>query len=205
MIPVAAVLAMSVVLGEQARSLSDGKALYQAAEFARAAARFEPLCRRGHAEACYWAGISYERLGDTRTPFGCPTYRKAHARLAEAASLAPAQYRGYYFEFLLDTAECSGSALREAGRLIAELSPSDPEAEPMRTRLEDTARRNGAPDTRLATLLLCVPRTAARTAALPGSLIGGRAGESREGKRDGRGRTSRRAPAVASSRPPAPQ
>ena len=125
------------------------------------------------------------------------------ARLVEAAALAPARYRSALFEFLLDTAECSGSALREAGRLIAELSPSEPEAEGMRMRLKDAARRRGAADTRLGTIFLCVPRTTVRAAALPGALTGGRAGGSPEEKTDGRRRTVRRAPGAASSRPPA--
>lgn len=198
MIPIAALLAIGSLVTAPSRDFAEGQALYGAGQFARAAARFEPLCRNGrNAEACYWAGISYERLGDTRTPFGCPTYRKARVYFVEADELAPARYRVALFEFLLEYADCSRSVLHDAAALVAAVSEADPEYASMRSRLADASRRSGAPEERLGAFFLCLPRTGVRAAGLPRSLIATRRAAKSAGRSADRAKSYPRAPGEA--------
>jgi hypothetical protein len=151
----------------QDRAFAAGRHYYQEAEFGKAAASFRAACDSdANAEACYWTGLSYERLADTRIPFGCRTDAKASQYFRKAVALAPERgaYRDGFFEFLLNTADCSRTGLREAAALLSE---SDPEFEWMRTRLEEARNRNGSAEERLGRLFLMVPRAAVRVAALP--------------------------------------
>jgi tetratricopeptide (TPR) repeat protein len=156
----------------QEREFAEGKRYYQEGEFGKAAARFRAACESdANVEACYWTGLSYERLADTRIPFGCRTDAKAREYFRKAVALAPERraYRDGFFEFLLNTADCSRAGLREAAALLAE---SDPEYDGMRSRLEDARRQNGSTEERLGRLFLMVPRATVQVAALPVGIVG---------------------------------
>src|SRR5215471_551761 len=102
--------------GDRDGEIGAGRRYYAEAEFRKAAARFETLCKSNNdAEACYWTGVSYERLADVRTPFGCNTKAKAHPYFSKATKLMPGLrfYRDALFDFLLNMSDCSGTALRE--------------------------------------------------------------------------------------------
>jgi len=159
---------------ERNREFETGRDYYMAAEFRKAVASFRPLCdRRNDADACYWTGLSYERLADAGIPFGCRTDAKAHVYLVKAARLAPArlEYRDALFEFLLSTADCSRTALREASAMLSDMSESDPAYRRMRSRLNDERHRNGSPNELLGRLLLAVPRATERVASLPAAAL----------------------------------
>jgi hypothetical protein len=135
-----------------------------AGKFKQAAAYFQPACDIRHdAEACYWSGLSYERLADMRIPFGCSTETKAHEYDRKAAALAPARraYRDALYDFLLN-ADCSRSTLREADAILMATPPSGPDYASMRARLDEQRRLHASADERLASLLLIVPRAAYR-------------------------------------------
>jgi hypothetical protein len=151
-----------------------GRQYYQDAEFRRAAGQFDAPCKLdGNAEACHWAGLSYERLADTRGPFGCRTGAKARPYLADAMKLAPdqAEYRDALFEFLLNRADCSRSALRDAAGMLAAMPESDSSYHVMRTRLESARRRRGYADERLGRLILAAPRAGSRAAGVVGAAL----------------------------------
>jgi hypothetical protein len=168
-----AITAFSAQAAELNRDFLAGRDYYMEAEFKKAAVRFQASCTANNdAEACYWTGLSYERMADTQTPFGCWTDAKAHRYLAMAVKLAPglAAYRDALFDFLLDTADCSRTALREAAGILSATPQSDPGYDRMRSRLEQERHANGSVDARLARLFLSVPRATYRIAALPGAV-----------------------------------
>ena len=155
---------------EPERSFAAGQSYYFDAEFRKAAVHFETVCNAGHnPEACYWAGISTERLADIATPFGCKLNTKARAYLKEAATLAPARplYREALFDLLLDSADCSGSALREAGAMLSATPETDPEYSHMLRRLQIERRLNASGEARLGRTFLLIPRAAYGAATLP--------------------------------------
>jgi hypothetical protein len=161
------VASQSATGAERYSGIAAGQEYYTAGKFKLAAAYFRPGCDIGHdAEACYWSGLSYERLADVRIPFGCSTETKAHEYYGKAAGIAPAHraYRDALYDFLLN-ADCSRSALREAAAILKAMPASDPDYARMRTRLDEQRRLHGSADERLASLFLIVPRAAYRAAA----------------------------------------
>lgn len=134
---------------------------YRSADFSKAAAVFKALCASNDdADACYWAGLSYEKLADAATPFGCKIDPKAHNYFVRAIKLSPADpaYREALFSFLLNTADCSRTALRKAAAILSATPQSDPERASMVERLETARRLNGSADERLARFFLMLPR-----------------------------------------------
>lgn len=161
----AALLVVAARAAEPARAVSDGRALYAEAQFAKAVAAFQPVCNLDHdAEACYLTGISYERLGDTKTPFGCREYRNAHDYLAKAAKAAPdrPEYRDAFFEFLLNSADCSRKALGEAAEVLSAVPEADPEYAFMRSRLSQQTRWSASLATGIGKVFLLLPRATCR-------------------------------------------
>ena len=153
---------------------SAGVRYLEKAEFGKAAVRFAVACNADrNAEACYWTGIAYERLADTRIPFGCRAAAKAHTFLAIAVKLAPQDtaYRDALFNFLLDDGDCSRAALPEAAGILSQVPQSDPEHQLMRTRLEEAAQWNSSLAVRLGNLFLAVPRASYRISASSGALV----------------------------------
>ena len=151
-------------------SFGAGQSYYFDAEFRKAAAQFGPVCKAGHnAEACYWAALSYERLSDIAIPFGCRQKAKARVYLNEAAMMAPGRslYREALFDLLLDSADCSGAALRDAAAILSATPEADPEYRQMLRRLQMERRWKSSGDARLGRLFLFVPRSALGVATLP--------------------------------------
>jgi hypothetical protein len=142
--------------------LAVGRAYYTDGEFRKAANYFSRM--PDNPEACYWAGLSYERLADLATPFGGRKLSKARMYLARAARLAPGskEYRQALFDVLLDS-----SALREAAALVRTIPESDAEYPEMRRRLEAERQWNSSPEARLSRAFLAGPRTLWRVAAFP--------------------------------------
>jgi hypothetical protein len=166
--------ALCMQAAEPNREFATGREYYSAAQFGKAASLFHVSCNRdGDAEACYWTGLSYERMADISMPFGCRTSAKARHYLQRAANLAPdvAMYRGALFDFLLEDGDCSRTALREAGSILSEMPETDPQFDLMRMRLEQAAHLSGSAQQRLATLFLIIPRTAYDTAAVAGAAL----------------------------------
>jgi hypothetical protein len=171
---VAALGALHAQDGGQNREFTAGRAFYAEAEFGKAAPHFRVPCNTDNdAEACYWTGLSYERLADTRMPFGCKTYAKAHEYLSKARALAPGRllYRDALFDFLLNSADCSRTALREAAYILSTMPESDPDRDLMLSRLEEERHLNASLNARLAKLFLAIPRLTYRVAALPGEAL----------------------------------
>jgi hypothetical protein len=156
------------------QELSEGLRYYEEAELGKAAAWFADACNTGRTpEACYWAGLSYERLADTRIPFGCSTAAKGARFFLMAVNLAPDRpvYREALFNFLLDNADCSRTALRDAAGLLSGMAESDPEYGRMRTRLEEAMNYRTRFDVRLSRVFLLLPRAAVQATALPGTAL----------------------------------
>ena len=156
------------------RSLAIGRELYLDAEFRKAAAHFQVQCSASaDAEACYWAGLSYERLADVAVPFGCKTAAKAHDYFSKAFALAPGRpvYRDGFFDFLLGAADCSRNGFREAAALLSTIPESDLDYGEMKQRLERAKRLNRSAEERLGRLFLTLPRATYRIAALPSDVL----------------------------------
>jgi hypothetical protein len=156
------------------QELSEGLRYYEEAELGKAAAWFADACDTGRTpEACYWAGLSYERLADTRIPFGCSTAAKGHRFFLMAVNFAPDRpaNREALFNFLLDNADCSRIGLRDAAGLLSGMAVSDPEYDRMRGRLEEAMNYNTRFAVRLSRVFLLLPRAAVHATALPGTAL----------------------------------
>jgi len=145
-----------------AQPFAAGKEYYLAGEFRKAATYFQSACVTDNdAEACYWAGLAHEKMADISVPFGCRANHRAHDLLLKATQLNPKQleYRRAFFEFLLNSADCSRTALREAAGMLVEMPESDPDYLEMSHRLEVEKRVKPSVEERLAKLILAAPRT----------------------------------------------
>lgn len=168
------IAALTGASAAQHAEFAAGQRYYEEAEFGKAAAQFQALCKaEPDAEACYWAGLSYERLADTRVPYGCRTAAKAQPFFDKAMALAPDRrlYRDALFNFLLNNADCSRTSLWEAAGVLATLPRSDPDYDLMRTRLTDADRGSRSLESRLSNLFLALPRATHRVIALPGAVL----------------------------------
>jgi hypothetical protein len=158
---VLAVTALHSQTSAQYRNFQLGREYYAEAEFSKAATRFQGLCDANNdAEACYWAGMSNQRLADVWTPLGCRITAKARRYLSQATKLDPhrPEYRDALFDFLLDMSDCSRTALREAAAILSDIPESDPDYSEMSRRLEEERRYNASAGAHLARLFLIVPR-----------------------------------------------
>jgi tetratricopeptide (TPR) repeat protein len=162
----------------QGSEFAAGRTYYVEGEFRKAAAHFQLALRANpdNAETCYWTGISYRMLADIATPFGSRYNSKAREYLTKAMELAPSRpyYRQALFDFLLDSADSSRTALRDAAGILLAISESDPDYSDMRRRLEDERKVNSSANAHLGRLFLTAPRAAYRIAALPASALSSR-------------------------------
>ena len=164
---VIALTALCAPAAERNPALVSARDHYANADFRRAAAGFQLLCNiNKDAEACYWAGLSYERLADIAMPFGCRIEAKAREYYSQAVKLKPGLpvYRDALFNFLLNTADCSHTALRDAAAMLSAVQERDSDFEQMSRLLEQERHRNGSLDARLARVFLIVPRATYRIA-----------------------------------------
>jgi tetratricopeptide (TPR) repeat protein len=153
-------------LGVRAASLAApleiGHEYYRASNFAKAATSFRHAFEADpeSAVASYWTGMSYQRLADIAMPFGGRYNARAREYLTKAMKLQPYErlYRLALFDFLLDTAHCSRTALREAAAILRALPESDPDYPEMRRRFEGETNLNSSLNARLSRLFLAVPR-----------------------------------------------
>jgi tetratricopeptide (TPR) repeat protein len=155
--------------------IETGRGYYTEGEFKKAAAHFQLALNNepNNAEAYYWIGMSYQRLADIALPFGGRYNARARVCLTKAVELAPARpdYRGELFEFLLDPASSSRSALRQAAAILRTTAESDPDYGYMRGRLDSEGKANSSADARLGRLFLAVPQAAYRIAGLPAAAL----------------------------------
>jgi len=167
--------AFSSLAAGQRSEIETGRAYYTEGEFKKAAAHFELALKTGpdNAESYYWMGMSYQRLADIALPFGGRYNAKARVCLTKAVELAPARadYRDELFEFLLDPAGSSRSALLQAAGILQTTSESDPGYAYMRGRFESESKANSSADARLGRLLLAVPQAAYRIAEVPAAAL----------------------------------
>jgi hypothetical protein len=117
--------------------------------------------------------MSYQRLADIAMPFGGKSNAKARAYLMKATKLMPShpEYRDALFNFLLDTAHCSRTALRDAAGILSTTPKSDAGYIDMRRRFEQERRLNSSANARLGKVFLILPRATYRIAALPASAL----------------------------------
>src|SRR5438552_1760408 len=89
----------------QSSEMAAGRTHYGEGDFRKAAAHFQLAIKANpdDAEACYWTGMSYQRLADIATPFGGSYTSKARDHFERAMRLAPGrrEYRGTLFEVKL--------------------------------------------------------------------------------------------------------
>src|SRR5579872_2233262 len=120
------VLILLAVLGNVAAAqepeFAAGRAYYMEGEFKKAAAHFRLALKvnPNDAESYYWMGMSYQVLGDIGSPFDSKCNSKARIYLTKAMELAPSRsdYRRELFDFLVESADSSPAALRQAAELL---------------------------------------------------------------------------------------
>jgi len=176
---------LSSLAAGQRSVIEPGRGYYTAGEFKKAVAHFQLALKTvpDNAESYYWMGMSYQRLADIALPFGGRYSAKARVCLTRAVELAPARldYRDELFEFLLDPAGSSRSALRQAEGILQATSEADPGYAHMRERFDSENKANASAEARLGRLFLAVPQVAYRIAELPATAISNRR-EARPGK-----------------------
>jgi tetratricopeptide (TPR) repeat protein len=162
----------------QRSEFATGRAYYTDGEFKRAAAHFQLALKTNpnDAESYYWMGMSYEVLADIAAPFKGKYTSKARVCLTKAMELAPSRpdYRRELFDFLLDSAASSQTALRQAGGILLTASESDPDYSYMLRAFENESRADSSAKARLGRLFLAVPGAAYRIAELPPSALSSR-------------------------------
>jgi tetratricopeptide (TPR) repeat protein len=162
----------------QRSEIETGRTFYTEGQFKKAAVHFQLAIGAdpNNAESYYWMGMSCQRLADIALPFGGRYNAKARIFLTRAVELAPDRpdYRGELFEFLLDPAASSRSALRQAAGILQTTPESDPDYSYMRGRFESESKANLSAEARLGRLFLAVPRAAYRIAELPAAAASNR-------------------------------
>src|SRR5579862_884576 len=155
-----------------------GRADYVEGKFRKAADHFQLalLANPEDAETCYWTGMLYQKLADIAMPFGRKNNARAREYLTKAMKLAPdrPEYREALFDFLLDSADSSRTALPAAAAILLSISETDPGYDDMRRRFESERKLNSSAGARLSRLFLAVPRGAYEFAALPASALSSR-------------------------------
>lgn len=155
----------------QRSEIETGRAYYTEGEFKKAASQFQLALNAepNSAESYYWMGMSYQRLADIALPFGGHYNGKARTCLTKAVELAPnrSEYRRELFEFLLDPAGWSRTALRQAADILRTTSESDPDYDDMRRRFESERKANSSTEARLGRLILALPQAGYRIAESP--------------------------------------
>ena len=148
-----------------------GRTCYNRGEFRKAAAHFHSaaVTHPDDADAWYWAGTSYERLADIAMPFGARYNAKARLCLRTAMNLSPnrGDYREAFFEFLLNSADSSRTALTEAAGILLTIPESDPDYSEMSRRLYNERKTNSSAEMRIGRVFLVVPRACYRVASIP--------------------------------------
>jgi tetratricopeptide (TPR) repeat protein len=176
------ILAFAAITVGQAADLAGsefakGRAHYTNGDYKKAATHFQRALQGNpnDADTHYWLGMSYQVLADIATPFGGSYNSKARVSLTKAMELAPdrPEFRRELFDFLLDSAASSRTALRQAAGILQSVSESDPEYDRMRRRLEDERSVNSSAEARVGRLILAMPRTAYRIGELPASAWSG--------------------------------
>ena len=163
-------LAICVVLATSIRSaqpaeaknqLEIGEAHYNVAEFKQAIRHFELAAQADptDARAYFGLGQSYENLALIGGPLGGGhAESKAHAFLAKAVALAPAnrEYRREFFNFLIDSD--SRHARDEARNLLQTVNQGDPDYPFMLIHLQQACADYRSPDALTALAFTTAPR-----------------------------------------------
>jgi tetratricopeptide (TPR) repeat protein len=164
----------------QQSEFATGRAYYVEGEFRKAATHFHLALKTNPNDAgtYYWMGMSYQVLADIATPFGGKYNSKARLYLTKAVELAPSRpdYRRELFDFLVDSANSSGTALKQAAGILQTMSECDPDYGYMRRRFEHRSGSNSSAEAILGSLFLVAPRAVYRIAELPASALSSRRG-----------------------------
>jgi tetratricopeptide (TPR) repeat protein len=181
-----AIVILLVVVGREAAGqeseLATGRAYYTEGEFKKALTHFQMALRvnPNDAESYYWIGRSYQVLADIAFPFVGKSNSRARNYLMKAVQLAPTRsdYRRELFDFLLDSAGSSRTALREAADLLRAVPKTNPDYDYMSQRFQQEKKANASMDARLGRLFLAIPLATYRIVELPGSALSRRRGAS---------------------------
>jgi tetratricopeptide (TPR) repeat protein len=182
-------VAAAIFCGEgagQQSELAVGRAYYLEGDFKKAAVHFQLALKTNpnDAEFWYWMGMSYQGLATIAAPFEGRYSSRARIYLTRATELAPARqdYRRELFDFLLESAPSSRTALRQAGAVLLTIPEADPDYMYMRRRLTRVSRENSSVEARFGRLFLAAPRVALRVAELPASTLANRESLPRAGQ-----------------------
>jgi tetratricopeptide (TPR) repeat protein len=181
----AAVFFSAGAAGQQSE-FAQGRTYYAQGDFRKAAAHFQLVLKTNpdDAEGWYWTGMSYQGLAAIAAPFDGRYTSKARIYLTRATQLAPARqdYRRELFEFLLESAPSSRTALRQARAVLLTIPADDPDYAYLCRRLTRVSREDSSVEARFGRLFLAAPRVVFRIAELPASMTANRAPAPRAGQ-----------------------
>jgi tetratricopeptide (TPR) repeat protein len=123
----------------------DGRSLFVACEFKRAARVFETAlsAQPNSAALYYWVGKSYVRLADVSNPLSAPkNARRARRNLEEAVKRDPRnhEYLLELFDFYVASPEWFHGGLQRAAALLERIRPAESDAEPWLKQLADSRK-----------------------------------------------------------------
>ena len=129
----------------------DGRSLFVACEFKRAARVFERAlsAQPNSAALYYWLGKSYARLADVSSPLSAPkNARRARRNLEEAVKRDPQnhEYLQELFDFYVDSPEWFHGGLQRAAALLEPIRSAEPDPEARRRGIADSRKEHSGPD-----------------------------------------------------------
>ena len=129
---------------------SDGRSLFLACEFKRAARAFERAlsAQPDSAALYYWLGKSYARLADVSSPLSAPkNARRARHNLEEAVKRDPKnhEYLVELFDFYVDSPEWFHGGLQQAATLLELIRSTESDPEPWLKEITDSRREHSGP------------------------------------------------------------
>jgi tetratricopeptide (TPR) repeat protein len=138
----------------------DGRSLFVACEFKRAARVFESAlsAQPDSAALYYWLGKSYARLAGVSSPLSAPkNARKARRNLEEAVKRDPRnrEYLLELFDFYVDSPEWFHGGLQRAVALLVRVRPADSDPEPWLREIADSRKEHSGPGWRMQRAVLC--------------------------------------------------
>jgi tetratricopeptide (TPR) repeat protein len=128
----------------------DGRSLFVACEFKRAARVFERAlsAQPDSAALYYWIGKSYARLAGVSSPLSAPkSARKARRNLEEAVRRDPRnrEYLLELFDFYVDSPEWFRGGLQRAAALLELIRPAESYPEPWLREMADSWNEHSGP------------------------------------------------------------
>jgi len=128
----------------------DGRSLFVACEFKRAARVFERAlsAQPNSAALHYWLGKSDTRLADVSSPLSAPkNARRARRNLEEAVRRDPQNHEYFQelFDFYVDSPEWFRGGLQGAAALLELIRPAESDPEPWLREIADSWKEHSGP------------------------------------------------------------